>query len=113
MTADHDVIWLQPWCAGCEMHASYGEGRRWCQDDVFEPCEECGQKSVKYVRGAQAMSDCGCCTGGDTGEPMPADCMRTEIERLTADNARLRARLELIAGAATDKLQALQARVGL
>jgi hypothetical protein len=50
MTADHDVIWLQPWCAGCEMHASYGEGRQWCRDDVFEPCEECGQKSVKYVR---------------------------------------------------------------
>jgi hypothetical protein len=64
MTADHDVIWLQPWCAGCEMHASYGEGRQWCRNDVFEPCEECGQKSVKYVRASELYtSDADVATG--------------------------------------------------
>lgn len=43
----HEVIWLQPWCAEC--HKSSGEDRQWCQDDVWDKCEFCEQKSVKYV----------------------------------------------------------------
>jgi hypothetical protein len=46
---EHTEIWLQPWCDGCAKHCSNGEGRLWCQDDVWEKCEECGQKSVRYV----------------------------------------------------------------
>jgi hypothetical protein len=38
------------------------------------------------------------------------DRIAAEVERLTADNAKLIAVLELIAGAAKDKLQAMQAR---
>jgi hypothetical protein len=46
----HETIWLQPWCDGCETHCRGGdEGRQWCQDDVWEKCDECGNKSVRYV----------------------------------------------------------------
>ncbi len=48
MTQQHAVIWLQPWCDGCEKHSS-GEGRQWCQDDAWGQCEECDQKSERYV----------------------------------------------------------------
>lgn len=44
----HETIWLQPWCDGCEKHA-YGEGRLWCQDDVWGKCDECDAMPVKYV----------------------------------------------------------------
>lgn len=44
-----DAIWLQPWCADCDHH-SFREGRQWCQDEVWEKCEECGRKPIKYVR---------------------------------------------------------------
>lgn len=47
---EHEIIYLQPWCNGCEHHCSSGEGRQWCQDDVFDDCEECGKKSVAFVR---------------------------------------------------------------
>lgn len=46
---EHDVIWLQPWCDGCEKHCGY-EGRNWCQDDVWGKCDECGNKSVRFIR---------------------------------------------------------------
>lgn len=45
----HQTIWLQPWCDGCDTYANYGEGRHWCQDDIFEDCGECGRKPVKYT----------------------------------------------------------------
>jgi len=45
----HKTIWLQPWCDGCEKHASGSEGRLWCQDNVWDACEECGRKAVKYT----------------------------------------------------------------
>lgn len=45
----HETIWLAPWCDGCARHCYSGEGRTWCQDDVYEPCEECGRVAVKYV----------------------------------------------------------------
>lgn len=42
----HEVIWLEPWCDGC----NYGsDGRTWCKDNVYDPCEECGREPVKYV----------------------------------------------------------------
>ena len=44
----HAAIWLAPWCNECERHC-YSDGRTWCQEDVYEPCGECGRKSVKYV----------------------------------------------------------------
>jgi hypothetical protein len=46
---DPKVIWLQPWCEGCDTHAYRGEGRQWCEDDAWGQCDECDQKSVKYV----------------------------------------------------------------
>ena len=49
MGTNHPVIWLQPWCEGCERHSAYNEGRLWCQDDVWGKCDECDEKSVKYV----------------------------------------------------------------
>ncbi len=41
---EHKVIWLAPGCDSC-----FGYERMWCQDNVFDPCEECGAKPVKYV----------------------------------------------------------------
>lgn len=43
------TIWLQPWCEGCEKHCYSGEGRMWCEDNVFDACEECGNEPVKYT----------------------------------------------------------------
>lgn len=50
--SDPGVIWLQPWCDGCEKHAYPGEGRLWCTNDEWGECpaDECQQKPVKYVR---------------------------------------------------------------
>jgi hypothetical protein len=48
MSDEHKEIWLQPWCAGCKQHSGC-EGRQWCQDDVWGKCDECGEKSVRYV----------------------------------------------------------------
>jgi len=45
----HEVIWLQPWCDGCEKNAYGSDGRQWCEDDVWSKCDECEQASVKYV----------------------------------------------------------------
>lgn len=42
---EHTEIWLEPICA-----EGSPDGRLWCQDDVFEPCEECGAKQVRFVR---------------------------------------------------------------
>lgn len=52
MTERHKTIWLQPWCDRCEKSA-YGDGRQWCQDDVWSKCGECGKPSVKYVLAEQ------------------------------------------------------------
>lgn len=49
MTQRHKTIWLQPWCDGCEKNFYGIEGRMWCQDDVWGKCDECEEKSVKYV----------------------------------------------------------------
>ena len=43
---EHETIWLQPWCDKC---AESGENRLWCQDDVWDQCDLCERKSVKYV----------------------------------------------------------------
>jgi len=45
----HETIWLQPWCNGCDRYNHGGDGRQWCQDNVFEDCPECGRKPVKYA----------------------------------------------------------------
>lgn len=45
----HLTIWLQPWCDGCEKMSCAGDGRMWCQDEVFGNCEECGRPPVKYA----------------------------------------------------------------
>lgn len=44
--AQHQVIWLEPTCDGCE---KYNSERLWCQDDVLDDCSECGARPVKYV----------------------------------------------------------------
>lgn len=49
MTQRHKIIWLQPWCDSCAAQHTNSYGRQWCQDDVWGKCEECGQKSEKYV----------------------------------------------------------------
>ena len=48
---EHKEIWLQPWCEGCDKDANTGwnGGRQWCEDDVWDTCEGCEQKSVRYV----------------------------------------------------------------
>ena len=45
-----DIIWLQPWCDTCETHCRGGYDQRlWCIDNVWEPCDECGNVAVKYT----------------------------------------------------------------
>lgn len=46
---DHEVIWLQPWCDGCQQNCYSDEGRTWCTDDAYGACGECGRLPVKYV----------------------------------------------------------------
>lgn len=46
----HDVIYLQPWCDGCQKDAWGSDGRQWCEDDPWGQCEECDRKAVKYTR---------------------------------------------------------------
>jgi hypothetical protein len=47
--SEHQIIWLQPWCADCELN-SYGDGRLWCDDPSYlDPCEGCGAMPVKYI----------------------------------------------------------------
>jgi hypothetical protein len=43
------VIWLEPWCDECATNDCSDYGRQWCEVNVWEPCEECGAESVKYV----------------------------------------------------------------
>ena len=43
---EHPVIWLEPWCERCDISA---DGRQWCQDDVWDACDECGNLPVRYV----------------------------------------------------------------
>ena len=47
---EHEVIWLQPWCHDCARHDASDTGRTWCADNVYDDCEECGQKPVQYRR---------------------------------------------------------------
>jgi len=42
MERDHKTIWLSPACERCDPE------RLWCQDDVFEPCEQCGRGPSQY-----------------------------------------------------------------
>ena len=51
--SDPSEIWLQPWCDGCEKYCYGGEGRQWCQDDIWGSCGECDKKAIKYVAEAQ------------------------------------------------------------
>lgn len=45
-----EAIWLQPWCERCHK-ASWGanEGRQWCEDNVWDQCDLCERKAVRYV----------------------------------------------------------------
>jgi hypothetical protein len=51
------VIWLQPWCDGCEAHHASGEGRLWCEDNVWGKCDECGKKAIRYVMSRQKVEE--------------------------------------------------------
>lgn len=41
---NYETIWLEPECEACDCN------RQWCQDNVWDPCPECGLEPVKYVR---------------------------------------------------------------
>lgn len=43
---DHAEIFLAPTCAGCW---NAKEDRLWCQDNVWDACEECGREATRYV----------------------------------------------------------------
>ena len=43
--SDHKIIWLSPACDDCDPE------RLWCDDDVFDPCEDCGRGSSKFIFG--------------------------------------------------------------
>lgn len=51
---DYDVIYLAPRCpqALCEHQElrDAGDGRLWCQDDVWGACRSCGVRPTRYVR---------------------------------------------------------------
>lgn len=51
---EHETIWLQPWCDKCESEARGSEGRLWCQDNVWDQCDLCERKPVKYVLAKKA-----------------------------------------------------------
>lgn len=57
--SDHEVIYLEPYCAECgEPDWPHMEGRQWCEDDVWsgQRCEECGEKlpeTPRYVRASK------------------------------------------------------------
>lgn len=55
--SDPQVIWLAPYCAECARHDHSDTGRTWCEDDVYEPCEECGRGPVKYAICADLVLD--------------------------------------------------------
>jgi len=40
---DHVEIWLEPSCNQCDRE------RTWCQDNVYEKCEECGREPTRYL----------------------------------------------------------------
>lgn len=47
---DPKIIWLEPSCDECENARNrYDDGRTWCQDNVYDPCEYCGRQATKYV----------------------------------------------------------------
>lgn len=73
---DHERIWLEP---GCDGNSMAGEGRTWCQDNVYEACPECGAGATEYVRAdlhAATLS--------------ALDTATAEIERLRALSDRLK-----------------------
>jgi hypothetical protein len=79
---DHATIWLQPWCNGCDKHAfGVDSGRQWCEDEVWDDCEECGAKPVKYsIEAAQPEYLSGCQLRGPgecqkEGKCMSASCV--------------------------------------
>jgi hypothetical protein len=39
-------VYLEPICEKCE---SGFEDRRWCEDDVFDNCPECGKRGPEYI----------------------------------------------------------------
>jgi len=47
---DPETIWLQPWCEKCQKE-SWGanEGRQWCEDKVWDQCDLCERKPVRYI----------------------------------------------------------------
>ena len=50
------TLWLSPACDGCgdEACTNFEEGRTWCQENIFDPCEECGREAEQYVLSTQA-----------------------------------------------------------
>ena len=39
------VIWLEPTCHDC-----IKSDRHWCEIDAWDECEQCGHKSIPYLR---------------------------------------------------------------
>ena len=48
---DHQVIWLEPFCHKCNAYP-----RTWCQDNIYEPCEECGRQPTKYIIASEQLT---------------------------------------------------------
>lgn len=51
------TIWLAPWCAECERKCFDDQGRTWCEDEVYGPCDDCGARPVKYAIVADAFGE--------------------------------------------------------
>jgi len=47
---DPKTIWLEPSCNECFHRDTSDTGRLWCEDNVFEKCNQCGRKPVRYIR---------------------------------------------------------------
>jgi hypothetical protein len=43
---EHKEIWLQPWCDECDRTQF---DRMWCQNNVWDKCDDCGREPVKFV----------------------------------------------------------------
>src|SRR5437868_10340340 len=69
---DHKEIWLEPKCSDV-----CGDGRSWCQDDVWEKCDECGSPAVKYIRADLAALTSPAPAGG---EPFDLDTVREQVK---------------------------------
>lgn len=85
---DLETIWLKPACKECiDCINDTDYGRTWCQDNIYEPCPDCGRLPTKYTIVSDSWKPktwtCPSC-----GEEIDADLMEGEPKCLECGNDR-------------------------